>query len=92
MVEEWEAKALRMLEDARRLSEVHRRVLNYFLENISVGVIRSVKELKALGVEEAERVIEELVVMGYLEEGMECYNLAAPLRELVFRKRGHVRV
>lgn len=91
-MEEWEARALRMLEDARRLPEAHRRVLNYFLENVSVGVIRSVKELRALGVGDVERVIEELVSMGYLEEGVECYNLAAPLRELVIRRRGQLRL
>jgi len=84
-------EALELLERARRLPEQHRTVLNYFIDNISVGSLRSVKELKAMGVDNPERVIEELVEAGFLEEGMDCYNLARPLRELVFA-RGKVRV
>lgn len=85
------SKGLELLEKAKSLPEPHRMALNYFIENLSVGSLRSVKELKVLGVDEPEKVLEELVERGFLEEGLDCYNLARPLRELVFR-RGRIRV
>lgn len=86
-----EIRGLELLEKARKLSRQYREVVNYFLENISVGSIRSIKELKATGIENPEKVIEELVQEGIIEEGVDCYNLAKPLRELVF-KRGKIRI
>ncbi len=85
------AEAYRMLEDAKRLSPEEREVLNYFIESLSVGVVRAVKELKARGVQNPEEVIARLVEKGFVEDKGDCYNLAAPLRELVHRK-GRVRV
>ena len=90
-MKEGDVEGLELLEKARSLPEPHKIVLNYFIENISVGTLRSVKELKAMGVENPEKVIEELVEQGLLEEGLDCYNLARPLRELVFA-RGKIRI
>ncbi|GBF09073.1 hypothetical protein apy_07980 [Aeropyrum pernix] len=69
------------------LGRVEKKVLKYFFENISVGEIKAVEELRHQGVEEPEEVIARLVDLGLLEEGVGCYNLAEPLREYV-RKRG----
>ncbi len=90
-MKEGDLEGFDLLEKARMLPEPHRTVLNYFIENISVGTLRSVKELKAMGVENPERVIEALVEHGLLEEGLDCYNLARPLRELLF-SRGKIRI
>ncbi|MCE4611408.1 MAG: hypothetical protein F7B17_05500 [Desulfurococcales archaeon] len=80
--------AYRLVDKARELDSEERMVLNYFLENISVGALRAVKELKAKGVKNPEDIIARLVEIGLLEDKGECYNLAAPLRELVKRKGG----
>ena len=85
------AEAYRMLERARSLGPAEKAVLNYFIDNLSVGVVRAVKELKLKGVDDPEEVISRLVELGFLEDKGDCYNLAAPLRELVHR-RGRVKV
>ena len=80
-------EAYRLADEARRLEGDERVAFKYFVENLSVGVIRAVKDLKGKGVKDPQRVIARLVEAGLVEEGGECYNLAAPLRELV-RRRG----
>ena len=84
-------EAYRLVDKAKSLSDEERLVLNYFVENISVGSLRAVKELKAKGVGSPEEVIARLVEMGFLEDRGDCYNLAMPLRELV-RRRGELRL
>ena len=81
-------EAYRLVDKARNLNDEERLVLNYFVENISVGSLRAVKELKAKGVRNPEEVIARLVNMGFLEDKGDCYNLATPLRELVRRRGG----
>ncbi|MEM5873829.1 MAG: hypothetical protein QW065_03465, partial [Acidilobaceae archaeon] len=71
----------RLLDKVRELNKEERETLNYFLENISVGSIRAVKELKLSGkVRDPISAIRKLVAMGFLEDAGECYNLAKPLR------------
>lgn len=47
----------------------------YFMNVVSVGEIIAVRELKALGVSEPEKVIQKLIEMGVIEKGEGCYNL-----------------
>jgi hypothetical protein len=79
-------KAGELLEKARKLGREQRIVFEYFYKNISVGDMRAVMELEKLGVRDPQARIEELVEAGLLEKGMECYNLAKPLREYIFRR------
>ena len=88
--DEWLLEAYRLLEKARGLSGEEKRVLNYFLENLSVGIIRAVEELKRY-VRDPLEVIERLAEQGFLEKKTDCINLAAPLRAYVVR-RGPLRV
>ena len=81
------AEAYKLLEKVSSLGEMEKEAFKYFIENVSVGVIRAVKDLKARGVKDPEEAIAKLVEEGLIEEGAECYNLAKPLRELI-RKRG----
>ncbi|MEM1873556.1 MAG: hypothetical protein QXF57_03085 [Acidilobaceae archaeon] len=85
-------EAARLLDRVKDLSKEEREVLNYFLENISVGSLRAIKELRLAGkVRDPASVIKRLVDMGFLEDAGECYNLAKPLREYIL-KRGRIRV
>lgn len=47
----------------------------YFRKYISVGEIIAVRDLKALGVKEPEKVIVELMNRGIIEKGEGCFNL-----------------
>ena len=47
----------------------------YFRKYISVGEIIAVRDLKALGVKEPEKVIAELMNKGIIEKGEGCFNL-----------------
>jgi hypothetical protein len=85
-MEEYLVEASKLLDMARGLTVEEKRVFMYFVENISVGEIRAVKELKQLGVNNPQMVIRKLTNMGLLEEGDECYNLAKPLREYLARR------
>ncbi len=78
--------AAHLLDKAKRLGDDERRVLSYFMKNISVGDIRAVLDLEKLGVKNAEAIIEHLINLGFLEKGTDCYNLSKPLRVYVFRK------
>ncbi len=70
------------------LGEEERRVLSYFLNNISVGEIVATRELKVLEkIGNPEEVIDKLVEMGLLERGTGCINLAKEIREEVYRRR-----
>ncbi len=72
----------------KSLGEEERRVLNYFLNNISVGEIVATRELKVLEkIGNPEEVIDRLVEKGLLERGTGCINLAKEIREEVYRKQ-----
>ncbi len=85
--EDWMAEASRLLEKAARLTGDKRRVYEYFVKNVSVGDIRAEMELSKLGVRNPGDVIEELIEEGLLERGVDCYNLAYPLRRYYASKR-----
>ena len=91
MASEWLVEASRLLDKARKLEGPERVVFNYFMDAVSVGEIRAVKELMRKGVERPVEGIERLVEMCLLERGYDCYNLAAPLRAYRAR-RGPVKV
>ncbi len=76
-----------LLEKARKLGKEERIVFEYFYKNVSVGDLRAVVELKRLGVKNPQEKIDELIDMGLLEKGLECYNLAKPLREYLYKRR-----
>ncbi|MEN2999839.1 MAG: hypothetical protein ABDH61_04615 [Acidilobaceae archaeon] len=84
------AEASKLLERAKELSREERSALNYFLQNISVGELRALRELKR-EIPNPSQAIRKLVSLGLVEEGEGCYNLAKPLREYVMKK-GRLRV
>jgi len=69
------------------LSDEEKKVLNYFIKNISVGEIIAEKELRLEGIKDPRRVIRMLIEKGLLEHKEGCYNLSKDLREEVFRIR-----
>ena len=83
-----EPEVAELLERARRLSPKERAVAEYFFRHISVGDLRAVLDLKKRGVADPQAIIDKLVEIGILEKGVDCYNLAAPLRRYFIRKRG----
>lgn len=82
------AEASELLDKARRLPKELRIVFDYFYKNVSVGDLRAVKELEKKGVRDPQGKIESLIEMGLLERGHDCYNLARPIREYLFRRGG----
>lgn len=69
----------------QNLGEDEKKVLEYFLQNVSVGVIISVRELKALyKIDDPRVVIRKLIDKGLIEQGYGCYSLSRPLREALF--------
>lgn len=77
----------RLAELVRGLSRDERVALVYFLENVSVGEILAVRELRAkYGLRDAERVLGSLIAKGLLERGEGCYNLAPDLRKAATRE------
>jgi len=51
------------------------KAIKYFKNNVSVGEIIALKELKALGIKNPEEVIAKLIEMKVIEKGEGCYNL-----------------
>jgi hypothetical protein len=90
-VEEYLAEASKLLEKVRELTREEKRILAYFVENISVGELRAVKELKQMGIGNPQTGIRKLVTLGLLEEGRESYSLAKPLRTYI-AKRGKTQI
>uniref|UniRef100_A0A7C2VBR1 Uncharacterized protein n=1 Tax=Ignisphaera aggregans TaxID=334771 RepID=A0A7C2VBR1_9CREN len=75
-----------LAETIRNLTDEEKKVLKYFLQNISVGSIISLRELKSLyRVQEPKNVIRSLIDKGLLEQGYGCYSLAKSLREALFK-------
>lgn len=85
-MEDYLVEASKLLEIARKLSQEEKRVLAYFVENISVGDLRAVKELRQAGVDNPLQVMRKLAALGLLEEREDCFNLAKPLRVYVSRR------
>jgi len=81
------AEASRLLDLIRTLPKEERVVAEYFLKYVSVGDLRAVLDLKRLGIEDPQPIIERLVEYGILERVVDCYNLSKPLREYVWRRR-----
>ncbi|MEM0371077.1 MAG: hypothetical protein QXW05_04075 [Ignisphaera sp.] len=74
-----------LLQIIQGLEEDEKKVLEYFLQNVSVGAIISIRELKALyKVDDPKSVIRKLIDKGLIEQGYGCYNLSKPLREALF--------
>ncbi len=70
------------------LSEEERRVMTYFVTNVSVGELIVLRELRArYKIPEPLKVLRSLVEKGLLERGEGCYNLAEQLREKIFASR-----
>ncbi|MEM0005856.1 MAG: hypothetical protein QXJ56_05375 [Ignisphaera sp.] len=68
------------------LNDEEKKVLEYFLQNVSVGAIIAVRELKAFyRVEDPKAVIRRLIDIGLLEQGYGCYNLSKTIREELLR-------
>ena len=80
------AKAMELIERARRLPKELRIVFEYFYKNLSVGDLRAVKELERIGINDPQDKIDKLIEEGLIERGIDCYNLAKPLREYVYRR------
>lgn len=49
--------------------------IKYFKENISVGELIALRDLKYKGIRDPERIIAKLIQMGIIEKGEGCYNL-----------------
>ncbi len=65
------------------LSDEERRVLEYFIKNISVGEIIAEKELKLFGVDDPLKVIRNLIEKNLIEHGEGCFNLSKEIRKIV---------
>ncbi|MCE4608870.1 MAG: hypothetical protein F7C36_00610 [Desulfurococcales archaeon] len=87
MTEEAVLKAAKLLEQIEKLPPDSRKVAEYFMKHISVGDLRAVLDLKKLGVKDPESRIEELISLGILEKGVDCFNLSTPLRNYIFSRR-----
>jgi len=76
-------------EKISQLSEEERKVLEYFLQHVSVGSIIALRELRAFyRISEPKNAINRLISLGLLEQGMGCYSLARPLRDLLIKLIG----
>ncbi len=80
------ARAMELIEKSRRLPRDLKIVFEYFYKNLSVGDLRAVKELERMGVKDPQDKIDKLVEEGLVEKGLDCYNLAKPLREYIYRR------
>lgn len=76
------------LEEAlRSLDPEEQRVLRYFYNNVSVGEIIALRELRTrYKIRDPEDIIRRLIDKGLLERGEGCYNLARRLREAKYRE------
>jgi len=86
--EDWYAEASKLLDRVRDLDRESLRVFRYFIDNVSVGMIRAERELARWGIKDPVEVIEKLVSLGLLEKGDHSYSLSRPLRVLRARRGG----
>lgn len=85
------AEASKILSRAERLEGDYRIVFEYFLDNISVGDLRAVEDLKRKGVKDPLRVMIRLVIDGLLEKRGDVFNLPEPVRCLIY-ERGRIKL
>ncbi|MEB3774439.1 MAG: hypothetical protein GSR86_05900 [Desulfurococcales archaeon] len=85
------AEASKILSRAERLEGDYRIVFEYFLDNISVGDLRAVEDLKRKGVRDPLRVMVRLVIDGLLEKRGDVFNLPEPVRCLIY-ERGRIKL
>jgi DNA-binding MarR family transcriptional regulator len=72
----------KLKKELENLTQEEIKVLEYFIQNVSVGVIVAIRELKSLyKVEDPKNVIRKLIEKGLLEQGYGNYSLARSLRE-----------
>ncbi|MCI4437435.1 MAG: hypothetical protein JHC33_11570 [Ignisphaera sp.] len=77
----------------QELSPEELKVMEYFIQNVSVGAILAVRELKMLyRVEDPKSIIRRLIDKGLLEQGYGCFSLSRPLREALFQVRNASKV
>jgi hypothetical protein len=86
--EDWYMEASKLLDRAKKLDRESLKVFRYFIDNVSVGVIRAERELARKAVKDPIDVIEKLVALGLLEKGDYSYSLSRPLRMLRARRGG----
>ena len=79
------AREWRLIVARLGLSKEEEKALEYMIKNVSVGSIMARKELKALGIEDPDRVLKSLESKGLIENKGLCYNLSADLRDRLFR-------
>ncbi|MEM0027223.1 MAG: hypothetical protein QXT53_03815 [Ignisphaera sp.] len=61
------------------------KVLEYFIQNISVGTLVAIRELKFLyRINDPKAVIRKLIEKGLIEQGYGCYSLSKTLREVLY--------
>jgi hypothetical protein len=77
----------------QELSPEELKVMEYFIQNVSVGVILAIRELKVLyRVEDPKSIIRRLIDKGLLEQGYGCFSLSKPLREALFQVKNASKV
>ncbi|MCE4602950.1 MAG: hypothetical protein F7B18_07195 [Desulfurococcales archaeon] len=84
-------EASKILSRAERLQGEARIVFQYFLDNISVGDLRAIQELRRKGVEDPLSVMIRLVLDGLLEKKGDVFNLPKPVRCLI-EEKGPIRL
>ncbi len=68
------------------LNEEERKVMQYFIKNLSVGEILAVKELRLLyNIDRPEKILDSLIIKGLLEKAPGCFNLSKRVREILKR-------
>ncbi|MEL9940277.1 MAG: hypothetical protein QW632_02490 [Ignisphaera sp.] len=67
------------------LSTEEVKVLEYFIQNISVGTLVAIRELKFLHrINDPKAVIRKLIEKGLVEQGYGCYSLSKTLRDVLY--------
>jgi predicted transcriptional regulator len=87
-VEEWYKEASALLERAKKLTREELIVFKYFIDNISIGTLRTELDLKRKGISDPRKVVDKLIQLGLVEKGEYSYSLSQPLRKLRARKGG----
>ncbi len=72
----------------KALSPEERKVIEYFMNYLSVGELIALRELRSMGIRKPEEVIADLLEKGLLEKGDGCYNLPKELRKGAMRSKG----
>lgn len=70
------------------LTEEELKVMDYFLQNVSVGEIIAVRELERIYfIKNPVTIIESLIQKGLLERGNGCFNLSKELKKKLASKQ-----